>query len=168
LEIFDGGAFAKKFGKVNDLEAAGFDEVAEKRIDEFLRRAGQHGAAENESVVLGGLPQGGGDLRGDLADEFQVERAGDGGWSADADEGKIASGYGFVDVCCGAQLVFRFGRFEEFFEAGFDDGRLAAVKGVDFLWINVHADDREAFAREATRGDCADVSETENADLHSA
>ena len=82
-----------------------------------------------------------GDLAGDALDEAEIDAAVGLGRRGNGDEDDFRSGDGIADrggegEASGGDVLF-----DEVFEAGFIDGDLAILEGVDFFEIVIDADD---------------------------
>ena len=55
----------------------------------------------------------------------------------------------------------------DFLQAGFVDGHLARLKGLDPSWIVIHADNVMADVGKAGAGDETDITGADNRDIHS-
>ena len=164
LEILHRRALAEKFRVIKNLQRAVAFQVGQQILDELLRAARQHRAANDQRVRLATHAERARDFRQHLPDETQVQRAGDRRGRADADDRKVRRRNRLLAARRGAQQSTGLCLRHQFRQARLDDRRHAAVERLDLLRMHVHAHDGVAAPCQAAGRDRADVAESKNAD----
>jgi len=86
---------------------------------------------------------------------------------ANADEREFRLVDGFVLIVCSPKPTGTDSLGEDFTDFGFDDGGFAGVYQIDFRAERIYANDFVPFTRKATGGNCANVTQTEDANFQS-
>ena len=168
-EIRDRGSFAQELGIDRHTEILAVllsRGPLQRRDDDAVGRAGQHGAANDDDVVGGFVFEHLADL---LADAFQVgevETAVLPAWRADADQRQVGRVNGVLGVGRGTQSSICGGLANQLVETLLDDRASSFVQARDLVGIDVHADNRMTVSRKRSRRNTADVPKSKHRNLH--
>lgn len=161
-------AFPQELRAVVDGHQPGIEQRLEEVVHHRAGAPGQHGAAEDDGVrpvlFLDGVHQ----LLGDLPHEVQIQPPGLQRRRAHTDNRDLRFRDGLRHIRGGPQPPALPGSLHQRIQTGFDNRRFPGIKGIHLGLLHIGSDDSMTFVRKTGCGDGADISESKDANLHSA